>query len=201
MKTLKSIIALLFVLIVFLKPLQAQSTFTSFPILERNNGMLIRFDNLAVDSNKTVWTQTIDATHYDNAIRYYTYTSGTDTAYRTNTTTVDTGDVSASSVVKDTLYSLRTFTISDLPSYGFKVTSALGTPNLTIRRYVCYGNPTVNANWIADDVVVTITDTAAVKGTWGTSNTKAPYEKYSITNAPTGRPGTLAGGIYLHRKD
>lgn len=71
MKKLFNILALFAIMILLAMPVIGQTTTDNLKVIERQNGLVLRWDDLAVDSAGTVWSQIIDLSNYDN----YTWTS------------------------------------------------------------------------------------------------------------------------------
>lgn len=146
----------------FIPPVMAQTTTNNLTVLEKNNGIVLRWDTMAVDSAGVKWSQNLDVTHYDN------YAWATDGVY-----------------------------------IGGKATTASGNPKLLLDYYVCYGNPTVNANWIlGNDSLMTCNATTVFGASTLRLTAKAPYIKFKLTNLATGAAVTgLDLGIYFNKRD
>lgn len=86
---------------------------------------------------------------------------------------------------------------------GGKATTAAGNPKLILDYYVCYGDPSVNGNWIlGNDSLLTVNATTVFGSSTLRFTAKAPYIKFKLANAATGRPVTrLDLGIYFIKRD
>lgn len=163
MKTLKLIIMIaILAFAIIAQPVVAQTTTDNMSIYTRENGVVYRWNSLAVDSAGTIWSQYLDITGYDN----YAWTS-------------------------DGVY------------IGGKATTASGNPKLLLDYYVCYGDPSVNANWIlGNDSLMTCNATTVFGANTLRFTAKAPYIKFKLTNLATGKAVTdLDLGIYFIKRD
>lgn len=163
MKSLQLIAMFAIFLFAFIvQPLVAQTTTDNLTIYERNNGLVLRWNSIAVDSAETIWSQIVDVTHFDN----YTWTS-------------------------------------DGVFIGGKATTASGNPKLLLDYWVCYGDPSVNANWIlGNDSLMTCNATTVFGASTLRFTTKAPYIKFKLANLATGVAVTdLDMGIYFYKRD
>lgn len=162
-KNFLSVFGLLVVMSVILVPtLFAQTTTDELKPYEMENGKVLRWNEIDVDSAGTIWSQTLDLTNYDN----YAWT--TDGVY-----------------------------------IGGKATTATGNPKLILDYYVCYGTPDSTANWVlGNDSLMTCNATTVFGASTLRFTTKAPYIKFKLTNAATGKPVIkLWLGIYFVKRD
>lgn len=67
MKKLKIIFGLALGLMIFAAPLFAQTTTDVLTVIERNSGLVLRWDAITVDSAEVLWSQAIDVSHYDDS--------------------------------------------------------------------------------------------------------------------------------------
>jgi hypothetical protein len=163
LKTLKFFSLFLMLFVMLAMPVAAQTATDNLSGYARENGLVLRWNSITVDSVETIYSQSLDLTNYDN----YAWT--TDGVY-----------------------------------IGGKATTAAGNPKLVLDYWVCYGDPTVNANWILGNDSLTTVSAATVFSAAITARltVKAPYIKFKLANLATGRPVTdLDLGIYFIKRD
>jgi hypothetical protein len=143
-------------------PAIAQTTTDNLNGYARENGIVLRWNSITIDSAEVIYSQSLDLTNYDN----YAWT--TDGVY-----------------------------------IGGKATTASGNPKLLLDYYVCYGDPTVNANWIlGNDSLMTCNATTVFGASTLRFTVKAPYIKFKLANLATGVKVTdLDLGIYFIKRD
>lgn len=86
---------------------------------------------------------------------------------------------------------------------GGKATTASGNPKLLLDYWVCYSDPSVNANWIlGNDSLLTCNATTVFGASTSRFTAKAPYIKFKLANLATGVACTdLDLGIYFIKRD
>lgn len=130
------------------------------------------------------------------------YTRENGVVYRWNSITVDSAETIYSQYLDITGYDNYAWT-SDGVYIGGKATTASGNPKLLLDYYVCYADPSVNANWIlGNDSLLTCNVTTVFGASTLRFTTKAPYIKFKLTNLATGKAVTrLDLGIYFIKRD
>lgn len=121
---------------------------------------------------------------------------------RWNSITADSVETIWSQTVDLTNYDNYAWT-TDGVYIGGKATTAAGNPKLLLDYYVCYGDPSVNGNWIlGNDSLLTCNATTVFGASTLRFTAKAPYIKFKLANLATGRPVTdLDLGIYFIKRD
>lgn len=66
MKALRFISFLFLLFVVFALPLAAQTTTDNIKVVQRENGVVFRWDTITVDSADAIWSQMVDVSLYDN---------------------------------------------------------------------------------------------------------------------------------------
>lgn len=162
MKKIKFFSSLLCLFVLLALPVMGQTTTDNLSAYGRENGLVLRWNSITVDSVETIYSQSLDLTNYDN----YAWTT-------------------------DGIY------------IGGKAATAAGNPKLVLDYYVCYGDPTVNANWVlGNDSLMTCNATTVFGAATLRFTAKAPYIKFKLANLATGRAVTdLDLGIYFIKRD
>ena len=135
-----------------------------------------------------------------NNMRVYERAGGLDA--RWDAITVDSAGVVWSQIIDLSNYDDYAW-ITDGVYYGGMATTASGNPKLLLDYYVCYGDPSVNGNWIlGNDSLATVNATTVFRSSTTRMTVKAPYIKFRLENLATGVAVTRFDfGIYFIKRD